>query len=238
KTLAVTEHIADGHAKKTGTDSVRSKLPGYHGKGLYSGQGLLIYANNGKYTARLQELRRSLYDWMLTSRDPGLIPEPILEDLGKRYGSKPAALGLPAMQKLFPRLLAIIEAGEQKDLAAVRHGLSAVDPSERYWAATWAGVNRDKEATDALKVLSTDTTPTVRVAACLSLCQLGQAGTYLPKLVELVKDPNLIVGMYAMNAIEQSKIRNDIAAQAAVTAKKSPYEFTRRYGKRLEKLVK
>ncbi|MCG8586052.1 MAG: sulfatase-like hydrolase/transferase, partial [Pirellulales bacterium] len=52
KTLAVTEHIADGHAKKTGTDSVRSKLPGYHGKGLYSGQGLLVYANNGEHGSK------------------------------------------------------------------------------------------------------------------------------------------------------------------------------------------
>jgi len=28
--------------------ALRSKLPGYHGKGLYSGQGVLIYSNNGE----------------------------------------------------------------------------------------------------------------------------------------------------------------------------------------------
>lgn len=48
KTLAVTELWAD-EQKKTGR---HSDLPGYHGKGLYSGQGRLVYANNGEHGAR------------------------------------------------------------------------------------------------------------------------------------------------------------------------------------------
>lgn len=43
KTLAVTELFRDTHR----TDGRFMDLPGYHGKGLYSGQGLLVYANNG-----------------------------------------------------------------------------------------------------------------------------------------------------------------------------------------------
>jgi hypothetical protein len=31
-----------------------SRLPGYHGKGLYSGQGRLVYSNNGEMDARVQ----------------------------------------------------------------------------------------------------------------------------------------------------------------------------------------
>lgn len=46
KTLAVTELFAD-EAKKG--QPRYADLPGYHGKGLYSGQGLLVYANNGDY---------------------------------------------------------------------------------------------------------------------------------------------------------------------------------------------
>ncbi len=45
KTLAVTELWAD-EQKKTGR---HANLPGYHGKGLYSGQGRIIYANNGDH---------------------------------------------------------------------------------------------------------------------------------------------------------------------------------------------
>ncbi|NQT17101.1 MAG: hypothetical protein HQ582_30370 [Planctomycetes bacterium] len=44
KTLDVTELYADSHKK----DGRRSGLPGYHGKGLYSGYGRVIYANNGE----------------------------------------------------------------------------------------------------------------------------------------------------------------------------------------------
>ena len=35
----------NGGAPKVG---IKSQLPGYHGKGLYSGQGRLMYANNGE----------------------------------------------------------------------------------------------------------------------------------------------------------------------------------------------
>ena len=46
KTLAVTELFKDGNAQPG--DLGGSLLPGYHGKGVYSGQGRLIYANNGE----------------------------------------------------------------------------------------------------------------------------------------------------------------------------------------------
>jgi len=44
-TLAVTELFRDEQLK----DGRKANLPGYHGKGLYSGQGLLLYANNGEH---------------------------------------------------------------------------------------------------------------------------------------------------------------------------------------------
>jgi hypothetical protein len=51
-TLAVEEHIKDDHPKiKPVGNGVRSTLHGYHGKGLYSGQGRVIYSNNGMKSA-------------------------------------------------------------------------------------------------------------------------------------------------------------------------------------------
>ncbi|MBC7366460.1 MAG: hypothetical protein H7343_06535, partial [Undibacterium sp.] len=44
-TLAVTELFRDEQL----TGGRKADLPGYHGKGLYSGQGRLIYANNGEH---------------------------------------------------------------------------------------------------------------------------------------------------------------------------------------------
>src|SRR5688500_9922342 len=45
RTLAVTELFRDEQVKG---EFRRAALPGYHGKGLYSGQGVLVYANNGE----------------------------------------------------------------------------------------------------------------------------------------------------------------------------------------------
>jgi hypothetical protein len=52
KTLAVKELFRD----EALAGGLKSNLPGYHGKGLYSGQGKLIYANNGDHApaARLK----------------------------------------------------------------------------------------------------------------------------------------------------------------------------------------
>jgi len=52
RTLEVTGLIKDGNDTKGKTEEARparveSALPGYHGKGLYSGQGRVVYANNG-----------------------------------------------------------------------------------------------------------------------------------------------------------------------------------------------
>ena len=47
QTLSVTELWRDEQLK----GGRHSQLPGYHGKGLYSGQGRLIYANNGEHGA-------------------------------------------------------------------------------------------------------------------------------------------------------------------------------------------
>ncbi len=47
ETLAVTTLYLDEQVKTPGP---RADLPGYHGKGMYSGQGVLVYANNGENT--------------------------------------------------------------------------------------------------------------------------------------------------------------------------------------------
>lgn len=58
-TLKVTSLIRDGNklptnfAPTTSLSQLESKLPGYHGKGLYSTQGRLIYANNGDRDPRV-----------------------------------------------------------------------------------------------------------------------------------------------------------------------------------------
>ena len=49
ETLEVTELWADEQKKQ----GLYAGLPGYHGKGMYSGQGRLVYANNGEHATIL-----------------------------------------------------------------------------------------------------------------------------------------------------------------------------------------
>ncbi len=86
KTLEVTGLIKDGNKPKPGATAeahpatIDSKLPGYHGKGLYSGQGRVIYANNGEHgkdaltnpaipSGALGEWRQPGDDWQLVRRN-------------------------------------------------------------------------------------------------------------------------------------------------------------------------
>lgn len=86
KTLEVTGLIKDGNKPKAGWSTetapatVSSKLPGYHGKGLYSGQGRVVYANNGDQDPKVKtdptvpsgalgEWRKAGDDWQLVRRN-------------------------------------------------------------------------------------------------------------------------------------------------------------------------
>ncbi len=86
KTLEVTGLIRDANGIRKGvTDESRlsklsSKLPGYHGKGLYSSQGRVIYANNGDQDPKvrtdpttpsgaLAEWSKPGEDWRLVRRN-------------------------------------------------------------------------------------------------------------------------------------------------------------------------
>ena len=190
-------------------------------------------AESPEHAKTLAMLRKRLYDWIRETRDPGLIPEPILEYLGRKYGSKLAAMRQPDVQALPLRIVEAIEAGERGEVDTVRAALDADEPSLRYWAAVWLGNLGDGHSMARLEALADDPVPTVRVAAHLALCKLGDSETHLRKLAGLLDEPNLLVGMYAMNAIEQTGILNDEVRGTAQKALDSPYEFTQRYGRRL-----
>jgi hypothetical protein len=81
-----------------------------------------------------------------------------------------------------------------------------------------------------VEAMLTDTDPSVRIAANLALYKIDPGYDPIPSLGREANHKNLIAGMYAMSAIEQSGIRNGAVREIARTAAESPYEFTRRYG--------
>jgi len=195
-------------------------------------------AFNPKYDSILIDLRSHLYEWMDETNDPGLIPEPILEKLGKEYGHKSTALQQMKYADINDRLISIIEAGESQNNAVLLEAIYSQHPSERYWAVTWLGVNKVENALDKIEELTRDNDPSVRIAANLSLYKIDPQYDPIPALSKEVSHKNLIVGMYAMSAIEQTGIRNDAVRAIAEIASKSDYDFTRRYGNYLKDIIR
>jgi len=190
-------------------------------------------ASDPGHQKQLETLRDVLYDWMIETRDVGLIPEPILEDLGRRYGSKYQVLQQANNNTLGQQLIEVIVAGEQGDRQALRAAISSKRPSLRYWGATWLGHLKSKQDKEKLVALTRDPVPAVRVAAALSLARMGDQQTYLPLLASHIKADNLLTGMYAIRALEQLGPAASAVLPAIEKARNSPYEFTRRFAKRL-----
>ena len=190
-------------------------------------------ATDPNYQEKLKEMRNALYSWMKETNDPGLIPEPILEDLGKKYGNKFKAMKQPELSDISQRLIEVIEAGENENISLLEEKLESECPSERYWAATWLGVNKVKSVQSKVENLTRDENATVRVAANLALYKINPDYNPIPALAEEVSNDNLVFGMYAINAIEQTGIRNDEVKVIAEKAANSDYEFTQRFGKYL-----
>ena len=62
-------------------------------------------ATDPEYATTLTNLRHTLYTWMVDTKDLGLIPEPIAEDLGKRYGNKHNILKAGENKNLFRQII-------------------------------------------------------------------------------------------------------------------------------------
>jgi HEAT repeat protein len=94
-------------------------------------------------------------------------------------------------------------------------------------------VLRDRSAIDLLRQRTRDDDPAVRVAAALALCRLGEHATGASLLADHIGHDNLIVGMYAIRALEQIGVEARSQLPAIKAAQQSSYEFTRRYARRL-----
>ena len=130
------------------------------------------------------------------------------------------------------RLIEVITAGEANESDKLMNFAKSADPSTRYWAAVWLGINKSAESKPTLLNLTADQVPTVRVAAAQALCKFGDLA-HMKILVEHIQDPNLLVGMFALRAIEELGDAGKAHREAIAAAQKSKYEFSRRIARRL-----
>ena len=194
---------------------------------------LVNLANDPGHAARLRQLRGSLHGWMHSSGDLGLIPEPILEELGNQLGNKYLVMQDESRRDLVPQLLTVIDAGDRGDTEQLVEALQHHSPSVRYWAATGLGLQGDRSHRRVLAPLLKDSFGGVRVAAALARCRLKPSSADVALLANEIGSDNYIVGMYAIRALEL--LGPEVAAAESETiraAQTGPYEFTRRIAKR------
>lgn len=138
----------------------------------------------------LLRLRESLRSWMRTTRDTGILPEPILRREAARAGSEwaifhpgDAAADAAALARYDAILAAAWEVAEGHSAESFAAGRADREPAVRYWAACgtgWAAVRAGDaggSAAEPLAALLADPEPAVRVAAAGWLLRSGAAAS-------------------------------------------------------------
>lgn len=172
-----------------------------------------------EYAGVLKAMRKAHLDWLYDTRDMGLIPEPILEDMGKEYGSKMAVMEDKKNRKMIKTIVGLIEAAVAgpDNREKVAEGLEDKGDAVRWWAAICLG-NMGEAAADQkekLAALLEDPCDAVRTAAARALYNMGDKDAGLLGLFEGMKSANHAARHYAALFIEdvwddvKDDVRND-----------------------------
>jgi arylsulfatase A-like enzyme len=196
-------------------------------------------AGLGEYKTLLNQMRLRLKRWMLESGDVGLIPEPELEVLAKKYGTKYDIPRKRENRELVGDILEVIEAGERgrSGINELVRAMNDKRPSIRWWAARSLGnLCLEAKCIEAVHVLSQalkDDSPSVRVEAARALCKMDLEAKGLPVLIEGLKNEDQIVCHYAALALEDIGEKAQPALEALEVARNDKYEYVKRISNRL-----
>ncbi|MHC4061007.1 MAG: sulfatase-like hydrolase/transferase [Planctomycetota bacterium] len=196
-------------------------------------------AGLSKYETVLNQMRLRLKKWMLQSGDVGLIPEPELEVLAKKCGTKYDIPRKRENRELVGDILEVIEAGERGRAAVKKLAEQMNDkrPSIRWWAARSLGnLGLQGKSIEAVGVLSQglkDDSGGVRVEAARALCRMDLESQGLPVLIEELKNEDQIVRHYAALALEDVREKARPALEALRAARADKYEYVKRISNRL-----
>jgi uncharacterized sulfatase len=122
-----------------------------------------------------KRLRQALSDWMIETRDTGLLAEPEMVRLAQNVGSEYSIFRQPGGAERVKRLMqvALISANPQPgDHPVIEAALTDVDPAVRYWAVL--ALRAVPDNTDRLLTAAKDENASVRIAAALSLALSGK----------------------------------------------------------------
>ena len=147
-------------------------------------------ADSPQHQQVLTRMRRAHLQWVIETRDLGLIPEAMLRERAATAGSEWEVLqgetGRRTIEKI--RDAAALSLATSSAIEPLRKATIDPEPAVRYWAAVGLGNlgMAAQSAQPALQKLLQDNSANVRVAAARALCRMNQPHDALPVLVKVL----------------------------------------------------
>jgi hypothetical protein len=159
-------------------------------------------AEDPDYLEVKSNLKTSLNEWILSTRDIGFLMEP--EYWIRSVGSTPYEM---AHSEQLYDLQAILEAAEMVGVASsdkLKAALDHSDPGVRFWAITGFIADPDaaKKVIPDLEKLLEDNSPVNQIAASEALCYINECDKVLPILEKWVQDDRPWLALYAARTIQ------------------------------------
>lgn len=182
-------------------------------------------AYNSDYESHQQRMHEALLAKMFETNDLGLIPEPELVKLSKKFGSRYKIGKQTGFRKLLQRLInTALIAGKplNNDLEPLLAGINYEEASVRYWACIGLG-NLKTKSNKILKELITglkDESSSVRVAAAEALIKHNQTAETVEILTAELKSDEEWTRLMAIivldENIELTKLLSEEIEEAAM----------------------
>ncbi len=180
----------------------------------------LAASPSAEHQELLEEFRKVQRAWAAETCDLGFLPEPIVVEGEREFGTRFEILRQPGSKQRIKRLhdLATAVSSDRAELHELKQAMTSDDPAIRYWAAlgltnavkherTIAATNSPADtqmlAAKHLQKLANDEAPVVRVAAADGLCYAGQLDRGLEVLTSELASPHPWVRLHAAIALDE-----------------------------------
>jgi N-sulfoglucosamine sulfohydrolase len=165
-------------------------------------------AENPDYKTILNQLREKHVEWLIATKDLGLIPEPEMVRLEKEFGNRYEIIrniGGKEFLKKLQSLASIAGCPQPSDRSNFVDTLNNKNASIRYWAVIGIGNLKPVQSQDSEVLIDMlcDSSAEVRIAAAFSLCRINKVTNALPVLIKELQSEEEWVRLHAAIALDR-----------------------------------
>ena len=163
--------------------------------------------DNLEFSEVLETMRQEHREWVIRTRDLGLIAEPILAAQEEAIGSRYDVLSQGEGEEFLTRLTAAVELASQGESASqgLRDAMKDREPAIRYWGAIGIGNVGSKASASIAQLteLLEDPSVAVRIAAARTLCLMEISDPALPILADALRQGDQWERLQAANVLDE-----------------------------------